>query len=202
MEHVGLWFLALLIPLYIITPLLYKILSMKHRYLHLSVLLVLVMFLSVYHFEDSHVTNTIQSCLSRVPCYLIGICIGSDVRESKKTSIFILVPIILYIVLQSFDCLRMVYKGWIWALLISAIFTQFFSWVNRYCLKLIDILNFIGKYTLELYIGLDIAKNILVLFMDLSTTYWVLSIAGSIGCAVLYNVLQMIIRYLKITKWN
>ena len=202
MEHVGLWFLALLIPLYIITPLLYKLLSSTHRYMYLFILLVLVMFLSVYNINGSQVTNTIQGCLSRIPCYLIGICIGSDVRESKKSSLIYIIPTILYIVLQSHDCFSMVYKGWIWALLISVIFSQMLYWLDNHRLKLIDILNFIGKYTLELYIGLDIAKNVLILFMDLSTSYWILSIVGSIGCAVLYNILPKMKRLLESSKWN
>lgn len=198
MEHVGLWFLALLIPLYIITPVLYKLLSSKRRYLYLFILLVLVMVLSVSHIDGGPVINNIQDCLSRVPCYLIGLCIGNDVRESRKSCLIYIIPIILYIILQSFDYFRVVYKGWIWAILCSVIFTQLMYLLSQSrSSKMINMLNFIGLYTLELYIGLDISKIILIYFMDLSTSYWILAIVGGIGCGVLYNIFQKLIKYTK-----
>lgn len=200
-EHVGLWFLALLIPLYIITPLLYKLLSSSYKYLNLGILLVIVMVISVYPVGDNTIINTIQSCLFRTPCYLIGLCIGSEVKESKRSCLIYLIPIILYIILQTFDSFSAVYKGWIWALLIAVLFAQLFSYMSRSRLyNVITLLN-IGKYTLELYIGLDISKNILIQFMGLGTSYWLLSICGSIVFAFLYNVVFLKI-FSKGLKWS
>lgn len=125
-EHVGLWFLALLIPLYIITPLLYKLLSSSYKYLNLGVLLVIVMVVSIYPIGDNTIINTIQSCLSRTPCYLIGLCIGSEVKESKRSCLIYLISIIVYMVLQTFDSFSAVYKGWIWALLIAVLLLNYF----------------------------------------------------------------------------
>lgn len=69
-------------------------------------------------------------------------------------------------VLQTFDSFSAVYKGWIWALLIAVLFAQLFSYMSRSRLyNVITLLNYIGKYTLELYIGLDVSKNILIQFM-------------------------------------
>ena len=119
------------------------------------------MVISVYPVGDNTIINTIQSCLFRTPCYLIGLCIGSEVKESKRSCLIYLIPIILYIILQTFDSFSAVYKGWIWALLIAVLFAQLFSYMSRSRLyNVITLLN-IGKYTLELYIGLDISKNIL-----------------------------------------
>ena len=121
-------------------------------------------------------------------------------KESKIMPYLIL--IILYIVLQTFGIFSAVYKGWIWALLIAVLFAQLFSYMSRSRLyNVIILLNYIGKYTLELYIGLDISKNILIQFMGLSTPYWLLLICGSIVFAFLYNVV-----FLKIfsegLKWS
>ena len=113
-----------------------------------------------------------------------------------------LILIILYIVLQTFGIFSAVYKGWIWALLIAVLFAQLFSYMSRSRLyNVIILLNYIGKYTLGFYIGLDISKNILIQFMGLSTSYWLLLICGSIVFAFLYNVV-----FLKIfsegLKWS
>lgn len=202
-EHIGLWFLAFLIPLYLVTPLLYKLLSSRHRYIVLSVLLVFFMFFSVCDIGNSILVTNIQSCLSRIPCYLIGLSIGNDVRESKQSCLIYIIPIILYIVLQSFDCFRLVYKGWIWAVLLSVIISQLFSRISHGRLyKLVDFFAFVGKYTLELYIGLDITKIVLLQFLELGTSYWILTIIGSIGCAVLYNIILKSFRNLKTRGWK
>lgn len=109
------------------------------------------MVISVYPVGDNTIINTIQSCLFRTPCYLIGLCIGSEVKESKRSCLIYLIPIILYIILQTFDSFSAVYKGWIWALLIAVLFAQLFSYMSRSRLyNVITLLN-IGKYTLELY---------------------------------------------------
>lgn len=159
------------------------------------------MVISVYPVGDNTIINTIQSCLFRTPCYLIGLCIGSEVKESKRSCLIYLIPIILYIILQTFDSFSAVYKGWIWALLIAVLFAQLFSYMSRSRLyNVITLLN-IGKYTLELYIGLDISKNILIQFMGLGTSYWLLSICGSIVFAFLYNVVFLKI-FSKGLKWS
>ena len=89
------------------------------------------MVISVYPVGDNTIINTIQSCLFRTPCYLIGLCIGSEVKESKRSCLIYLIPIILYIILQTFDSFSAVYKGWIWALLIAVLFAQLFSYMPR-----------------------------------------------------------------------
>lgn len=78
-----------------------------------------------------------------------------------------------------------IYKGWIWGILITVCLTKILSISSKF---IIQPLSYIGKYTLELYIGLDISKNILIYYMEPSTTYWILSIIGSIMVAILYNL--------------
>ena len=45
-EHVGLWFLALLIPLYALVPLMFRIFNLRFRFLYLILLILACMVLS------------------------------------------------------------------------------------------------------------------------------------------------------------
>lgn len=184
-EHIGLWFLALLIPLYLLTPILYRLFDSKNKYIYLCLAVIFVLVCSAIPIGvENETINTIQNCLSRIPCYLIGVCIGKEVKSEKKTILMFVLLIILYALLKSLNPLLMVYKGWIWAILITCILVYVFNCISR---KIVSAFSFIGRYTLELYIGLDISKNILIEFMNLGTAYWVFSIIGSILIAILYN---------------
>lgn len=192
-EHIGLWFLALLIPLYILTPVLYKLFDNRFRYLYLFFTIVIVLVGSVIPFESSSETmNTVQGCLSRVPCYLIGLCIGCDVKNKKCSSWFIIWPFLVYALMKILNCYGIfISKSWLWGIVITIILTFLLRMLPNIVL---NALSFIGKYTLELYIGLDLSKNVLIYFMDLSTGYWMLSILGSILIAFLYNCLNVFLR--------
>lgn len=47
-EHVGLWFLALLIPLYALVPLMFRIFNLRFRFLYLILLILACMVLSQF----------------------------------------------------------------------------------------------------------------------------------------------------------
>ena len=190
-EHIGLWFVALLIPLYILTPVFYKLFDNRLRYLYLSLFVVLVLVGSAVPFDsDSETIRTVQGCLWRIPCYLIGFCFGYDVKNYKKSIGIIIVPILLYILMQSLPFF--LYKGWIWGILITICLTKILGIsLSKFTIK---PLSYVGRYTLELYIGSDISKNILVQFMEPSTVFCVLTIVGSVLIAILYN--SVVNRYL------
>lgn len=185
-EHIGLWFLALLIPLYILTPFLYKLFDNRFRYLYLFLIIVIVLVCSIIPFESSSETiNTVQGCLSRVPCYLIGLCIGRDVKNKKCTSWFIILPFLVYALFTLLNYYGIfVSKSWLWGIIITILLTVLLRMLPNI---ISNSLSLIGKYTLELYIGLDLSKNVLINFINLSTGYWILSILGSILVALLYN---------------
>lgn len=65
--------------------------------------------------------------------------------------------------------------------------------------KSLRFLEFVGGRTLELYIGFDISKNVLSLFMSKSTIYWLSLIAGAIIIAFLYSVAGENIKYVFFT---
>lgn len=188
-EHVGLWFLALLVPLYILTPALFLLFDSRFRYLNLFISLVIVLVASAIPFDNSSETiSTIQGCLSRIPCYLVGLCIGKDIQNKRDGLIFLILPFTLYVIMKVLPFPFEIYKGWILALLITGLIIVILEKTNNN--SLVKPLAMLGKYTLELYIGLDLSKNILIQFMDLGTSYWIGSIIGSVLVAVLFNCLM------------
>lgn len=101
---------------------------------------------------------------------------------------FLIIPFALYVIMKVLPFPFEIYKGWILALLIVGLITIVLEKLNNNFL--IKPLDMIGKYTLELYIGLDLSKNILIQFIDLGTSYWICSIIGSVLVAVVFNCIM------------
>lgn len=79
-EHDGAWFVALLIPLYLLSPFLYRLINKtngKVRYVIDGVAIVAIYVISAQTFKtgsqiaDQTIYN-VQFALCRVPCYIIG----------------------------------------------------------------------------------------------------------------------------------
>ena len=149
----------------------------------MCIAIFMVIFGSVYPIEsNSDVIRTIQSCMSRIPCYLVGSGIVEDVKNHRISSKIITYPFVIYVFCLFFNL--NISKNWIWGIFITILLTIFLKRVPN---SLNSFFSYVGKHTLELYIGLDLSKNILIYFFDLSTIFWVLSIVGSIIVAILYN---------------
>lgn len=78
-RHRGAWFVALIIPLYLIAPIIYKLFrrasSDMNKFLIMISLVGLCVFLSLYNFEgvEYHgIIYNIQFALSRVPSFIFG----------------------------------------------------------------------------------------------------------------------------------
>lgn len=107
LHHVGAWYVALLIPLYIITPAIYKILNSGNRILItlLMVIIVIVicmlkinMFNGIIH----EILYNLQWAFGRVPSFIIGMAMAPLVKQATKINIFalIIMPLLLYIAIH------------------------------------------------------------------------------------------------------
>ena len=84
-RHKGAWFVALLLTLYMVTPLIAKIIdkAKKNRLNHTIILCVIIVIVSQLPIEGA-VINNIQWCLHSVPSYILGYWFGKIAYEGKE----------------------------------------------------------------------------------------------------------------------
>ena len=84
--HKGAWFVALLVPLCLISPLLYKLLTSRYKYLNLITMIVAIVVLcnlSTEHCAYHDILRNIQFAFQRVPSFLIGMAIATLCKSQK-----------------------------------------------------------------------------------------------------------------------
>ncbi len=90
--HIGDWFVALIIPVYILTPLLWKFVEFgKYRIIKFLSLLVFFLLISHINFacDDNVVSNiidNIQFALKRLPAFFIGLFVAPYVKRGDSVN--------------------------------------------------------------------------------------------------------------------
>ena len=88
--HRGAWFISLIIVLYMLSPLMFCMLSGKRKYLMAIILIVLLTVLSnlqIVEPDNKSVLYNIQSAFSRVPCFILGLTVAQDCKDKKAIPI-------------------------------------------------------------------------------------------------------------------
>ena len=152
--HKGAWFVALLIPLYFLSPVIFKVLSGKKMSGGLVLMTVCIIWISNINADKlccSNIISNIQFVLQRVPSFLIGMAIGKlckedcDIKDSRL-QIFATGGVILYIV--CYFQIRNIFTGWMVILPLILILVKFLD----YFPSLSNHLESIGKISLESYL--------------------------------------------------
>lgn len=149
------WYVALLIPLYLLTPFLYKLLeSTSHRIKLAVVLMVSVLVLcNLDIYTDNHlamnIIKNVQWAFGRTVSFIFGMAIAPAVKHGVKVNG-------LYIVLATavlIPTLRFLGFGWYWCLfaIMNLCFVKFLDIMPSKG-KVYSFLQFMGVITLESYI--------------------------------------------------
>ena len=107
--HVGAWYVALLVPLYLLTPPLFRLLQNKYRGLIailLIVVLVIVCMLPIEQFRGvtHEVLSNLQWAFGRVPSFIIGMALAPLVKKGVKINAILLIvlPLVFYVLVHEF----------------------------------------------------------------------------------------------------
>lgn len=155
LDHRGAWYVALLLPLYLMTPLLYKMLAGKRRWLWTVLLAAAIMVFSAIpstHISSLHsaVISNIQFALMRVPSFIIGMALGPSIHENKKISFYLLlgIPAVLFVLMKlaGLGELTMFLKG----VMLIVIFVNVMNTIEMKRLK--SIFRWFGDISLESYL--------------------------------------------------
>lgn len=110
--HMGAWYVALLLPLYIITPPIYRLLQKSgHRRLGVAALLMLLVILICYmdheQFREDSVIDNLRWAFQRVTNFILGMAIAPYVKQEKRVN---LLPVLGACVMAFFLVHRLVSK--------------------------------------------------------------------------------------------
>lgn len=153
-EHKGAWFVALLIPLYFASPVLFKVLTGKKSFWKFVLIIVCIVGLcniNVENFCFGDVVGNIQTAFQRVPSYLIGMLLGKYCKEGRRIRpIYLIISIIVGVILYVVCCFLIGNSFVEWLVIPSLIII--FAKLLDYFPTLHIILNPLGKISLESYL--------------------------------------------------
>lgn len=197
--RLALWFVSCVLLLYILTPLIDRLLMSAGRWLWLSLLTVLCIAFAYMDFGDGIIQNW-QFVISRFPSYFIGYLLAEDIKAGKQMSVLwmIVFPLVFYIVLyilnHRWGCNFSLF--WLQGIPIMTIVVLVLSKWN--ISKLNSVLAFLGTISLESY-----ATNVLVLprmkswswsmgDIDLNPGNWTFYIIGTVICLIVSVIVNRV----------
>lgn len=153
-NHRGAWFIAMLIPLYAITPLHYKVCQrVKSPIWYSLVLIAIIVLVSVFNYPIESSTGqmviaNIKHVLYHLPSFFIGFMLAPYAFSGKKVSNFWL------IILSLITVVIMKYMQWgYWPEFLVLPFFPVLCWLFKYLGSCVSsILVFWGKISLESYL--------------------------------------------------
>jgi len=160
-EHEGMWFVDLLIPLYFVSPIIAFATEKagRHRCVPAILLITICFLCSVIPVADGmqetimyNVFSNIQYVICRVPMYILGYFVGKYVMENKRISWFpLLVCMTLIYAIAKFFWGDDIYLGWYWGLIIMSAFCAIIQLTEH--TKFRNFLMWLGKRSLEIYLA-------------------------------------------------
>lgn len=154
LSHNGAWFVAMLIPLYAITPLHYVICKkIKHPVVYNLILIALLIVLMSINLSCKNgiidnILGNVQFVSYHLPAFFIGFILAPMSKENKSLSLLylIVVPIVLIV------AMRLLHFGY-WPGFIAVPLVVFLCWLFNYCSAGIKkMFDFFGTISLESYL--------------------------------------------------
>lgn len=171
-EHEGMWYVDLLIPLYLITPV-FSILIERHpkaRIVPTVILMCICFFVSILPIPDFlngspvyNIFSNIQIVIRRVPGYILGYYVGKHVMEKRKVS-WLILPVCMaaLFIFARIPIINRMYRGWLLGLSMMLVFCVIIRLLERTKIK--ELLKWLGKRSLELYLANCILVPVLFTF--------------------------------------
>lgn len=160
-EHTGYWFIALLIPLYLATPILYRLVCLNKYGIIISVIISLIIvalcgFDPIIHDDIVHnIAHNLCFAFKRSPAFIIGLSIAPYIMRGIKISVW---EILLYstVLLSLVIGARLLYKmpfwdGWTITPAIIIVLARFCSLLKK-TPKTNKFITWLGNASLESYI--------------------------------------------------
>lgn len=165
--HKGAWFVALMIPLYFISPLLYRAMNLgKVSWMYSIIIILILMVFSLfplYNEANDSIVNNIQAAFSRVPSFILGMTIAPYCKDRKKINVLFAVALMLLFIILSAFHIKGTSTWWCIIPILIMILTKCCS-LAKNNKSAFSILTILGTISLESYL-LNIYINSLLRFL-------------------------------------
>lgn len=159
--YTRLWYFALLIPLYLLYPLIYNLVFKEEkRSTQKTVILIVfvIIFNCIVRYEWPDYYQKIEIALTRIPVFLLGSLLGYYAKIKKEIApgemILLLLGYSYRMYTYEYDISGMSVRYWYITLAIVVCFASVYliqEWRKRFGSDL-RLINLAGKYSMELYI--------------------------------------------------
>jgi len=143
----GAWFISLIVILYAVAPLLYRILNnSKQKWIACYTICIFLMFICADTNPKPSVLNNIYLAFQRVPSFIVGMSIANNVKNNKSINALVFIPIVLYSLFSYI--FPVCYTKWLIVLPLTLLLSLLLSIFNY--LRIISA--FFGMISLESYL--------------------------------------------------
>lgn len=200
----ALWFVTCILLLYLITPLIHKLLTMKNKYLYVIFLCFISLLLGYIHFSDNLIVCKLQFMFCRFPSYFIGYVLAKEINNKYKVAFWklLLVPFLGYILFFMLNRLFDTHFSLFWLQGIFLISVVTFLLKNTIVSKSLSLLRGLGSISLESY-----ATNIMIIPLfrfwnfniwgiNLNMGRWSFYVIGTLICLFLSYIVNKFSKYI------
>lgn len=150
-DGLGLWYVAMLIPLYFVAPFVIRALSGDRKITWLILLVLIAELYAYFAFGGEVDVFFSRFMVSRLPIFFIGVFMGKAICEGKRVSLWfvLIVPLLVYILLYGLNHFAGTRFFYLW--LLTMPFSTMLVWLLSRSNWLQVIFKFLGKMSLEIY---------------------------------------------------
>lgn len=147
----GLWYVAMLFPLYLIAPCIIKLLTGEQKIIWFVVLLLFTELFAYFAFGVNRDIYYTKFIMSRLPSFYIGVFMAQAICEGKKSSLWyvLIIPLAFYFLLRGLNHTLDTRFFYLWLLPLP--FSTIGVWLLEHCNWLQATCKFMGTISLEIY---------------------------------------------------
>ena len=189
LEHKGAWYIAMLIPLYAITPVHDAICKkIKNPVYYTLVIVIIIVGISSLHFECPNVglaqfIENVRHVLVHLPAFVIGFMLAPMAKEEKCISFLWMIVVPLFLVIM----MKYLHFGY-WPGFLVFSFVPLLCRLFCYSGKtFMNILSFFGKISLESYLFNGIVGSWIIVYLP-----WIYESPVNKGCYLHYALVIIV----------
>lgn len=208
--HMGAWYVALLVPLYFLSPFIYKFLYSYnfcvYKVIILIVFLVIISNVSIESINNEmyyEILKNLQWTFARVPSFIIGMSIAPLVKNSiKVNSLYIIIPsFVLYVIIHQINA-----NIFAWWCIVPAIIIIIILFETIKINLISKFISWMGNVSLESYLAniylCELIKDVVnrmennFLFYGHYIEYLIVILLGLFMSGIVYKISGLIIKKL------
>lgn len=176
-EHVGAWYVALLIPLYIVTPILYSVVvKFRHRTIYaMAIITGIILICSIEPYSviknNESIIYNILVATKRCVSFCLGLYIGPMVANGQKINLSIPTGILATVYIMGHAFLKKIFVEWCLVVPVCFVFIVF---LNRFRTQHFCFITWMGIVSLESYLANIYLKDIIKEFAQHTPQYAIL----------------------------